>query len=523
MSQHNGMENSHEVGGDMFEFPHGDEIISMAAFNPLKQDDLCLYSSRHTTGMRDLATEVLIHVFRHTVPTSRRHIRLTHVCHLWRMIILDIPEFWADMLSVTDFWAVQQHDRSVKLWHTFMDRVTATPSMPLKLYLQGSTLYLLKSILPYLPRVAHLQVQCRPDDLACVLALGPLEALQTFICTSGTASSKSVCNPYDGSPLLSKYPLLQHLEFDPKCFSATRRMTAPCLRTLIVHPGALSALDFLTSLSLYPALEVLHMRGVTTHGRGSVTGCAQLPSLREWSMTSGQDWVQSMLNHIYCPPTTSITIWSSYTYLSIHFRSVLPLFIEDRRGRCLYTLHYLKELHMPALSVEAYVTKEKSPRFRMTTTDVTWRVGSGQLINAKSTSIAFSVVQTFLKFPVEGITTLELWLSSQGEGMTHARWKILLQAFSSLRSLTVRVPSCRSLLKALRRYIIPRSLEKLDITSDNGTGAYRSLVRTVEECVDEGMHLQHIGFYHRKHNSRFPHELLGRICTIVPEVVIGTF
>ncbi|RPD78873.1 hypothetical protein L226DRAFT_234476 [Lentinus tigrinus ALCF2SS1-7] len=478
------------------------------------------FFEKHRIGMRDLAVEVLIHVFTHVVPTSRRHIRLTHVCRLWRTIILDIPEFWADMLAVSDFFTEKDSERAVELWHVFMDRTTST--LPLRLQLNRFTFHLLETIPHYHHRITHLRVQReRHANLPRLIGtLGPLQSLESFIYTGDL-----VILPLHSA----SYPRLRHLETGPTSFLSTQCMAGSSLRTLSIHAGYLSPAKFLAALSNCPALEVLRLQQISATRRSDPTGPVRLARLREWYMSAptrcrsddhSDEWMQEMLRRIQCPHTAQVTIWSSYDYVCNHFPGVtFPHFIANRRAQLLFILTFNEDLDAPVLSIQVYVSREKTPRFRLSTTDVAWRAGSGHSGGAR---LVFSFMRTFSHFPVAGITTLQLCLYRRREPVTHAHWRVVLEAFSGLQSLSVRALSCKSLLRALRWYTLPRTLKKLDITCGNGTGIYRNLAITIEVCADEGLYLQHLAFYHRRGCPRFSDELLKRICSVVPEVVIGT-
>lgn len=46
-----------------------------------------------------LPTEILIQIFGHIRPTSRKEIALAHVCRLWRSVLVQTSVFWAKMLE----------------------------------------------------------------------------------------------------------------------------------------------------------------------------------------------------------------------------------------------------------------------------------------------------------------------------------------------------------------------------------------------------------------------------------------
>ena len=141
-------------------------------------------------SVHDLPVELLAHIFRSISPIEHRDIRLAHVCSLWRATLQGTPEFWATFLTLPSLITQDDHERSVGLWYSFIDR---TRCQPLRLRLEGGDFDLLKTIPEHLPRLSWLHVRWRTAN--------PKDIQRRLLATGQTRGSSERRSRPGGSPI----------------------------------------------------------------------------------------------------------------------------------------------------------------------------------------------------------------------------------------------------------------------------------------------------------------------------------
>lgn len=188
-----------------------------------------------------LPTEILIQIFGHIRPTLRKEIALTHVCHLWRSLLMRTSVFWAKMLETKIGGSLSTEGAaSDSVLRELLDR---SSPRSLKLYVSEFPPLLRDILLPHFSRITGFKAGISLDNLpdlyeAINIGLPTLNALEIGLSQHGAELARSLREARTTSP-----NLLPHL----------KQSSVPCLRTLIM-PGFLftnsSALHSLASLEL---------------------------------------------------------------------------------------------------------------------------------------------------------------------------------------------------------------------------------------------------------------------------------
>ncbi|KAI1796766.1 hypothetical protein LXA43DRAFT_937093 [Ganoderma leucocontextum] len=333
-----------------------------------------------------LPTEILIHIFGHIRPTSRKEIALAHVCHLWRSVLMRTSAFWAKMLETKIGGSLStQGAASDSVLRELLER---SSPRSLKIYVSEFPPLLHDILLPHFSRITRFKAGISLDNLpdlyeAINAGLPTLNTLEIGLSQHGAELARSLREARTTSP-----NLVPHLQ----------QSNVPCLRTLVI-PGFLftnsSALLSLTSVELSncschfckfrfsPRPEVL-LRALartvnlqrlafqrcllqyTDFSNVHPTGVA-LPQLRHFEAWETPAILQDALESISPPPNASIRVrfWPAGVGRSFH--ELVP-----RRADYHALLSTVDEVHITASFVETrasslvlrgYCNASAEPRF----------------------------------------------------------------------------------------------------------------------------------------------------------------
>ncbi|KAI1790055.1 hypothetical protein LXA43DRAFT_1018099 [Ganoderma leucocontextum] len=425
------------------------------------------------TPFHRLPSELLIHIFRLIDPNSRHHIRLSHVCRLWRSAIHQAPEFWVGILSTVP---VIDHPHGLHLFETFVER---TARLPFGLSIGSGNL----TVIQQLPnrhrlRLTLLSITFSHDYRADLLDLIDMEL-----------------------------PNVQHLKFphlrilNTHGICLTPALIVPSLRDLrIFGPGVVSRTLILKVLRGCPCLEMLTIENVHRDPAVIIDPGPPIPMKRLKRLTlhfvPGESFSGLFLSRLKYPPTTEIDIIGQGRLLSDYLCHRSPLLTPTPATSTIQSLEInLTPKPLPDFSVcEITGASDASPnRFSMTLWDAPWEGGfhdrNGHI------PLLSGLPWIFSSSHPGALTDVSLCFHG-GLSASEGNWDVILRAFPQIQHFTVRITSCGGLLHVLQKYRLLPQLLTLSITCENETGADESLVLAIESRAVMGLsRLDELRFY----------------------------
>ncbi|TFK92550.1 hypothetical protein K466DRAFT_217719 [Polyporus arcularius HHB13444] len=453
-----------------------------------------------------LPPEILMHVFRHILPTGPSDLRLTHVCKLWRDLIFRTPEFWVDMLAISAVTAHLDHNTDSPL--SFPSFVVRSSPLPFELDLHRGALDFLRTIPSHVSRIHSLSLHLPlgSDYAAYLTALFNLDMplLETMRCSTyatawpiGLTDSTTHRVP-DGQ----KFPRLRKLAFCGPGLP-TRAFAFPSLRELKFDDGMFSEplgplMDFLESCA---QLEVLEMN-IQSPARQFRTerDAVSLPHLKIFSLLLDAPeglWAYDFLEQVIVPATAQMNItWLAGSDHPLRYLiPTSPLSLSVEAIQVIHTLtirfNYDRTVRDDSkwiLSVNGFVPSHSQPYLKLTIHCPCWTLEE----DVRPSDALSDLSGLFTCAPSLQKVKLRL---DHGITVTPDHWFVILNSFPSLSSLTVRIGSCRSLLTVLRRNPTRwPALRRLSISCRNGSGVHECLLSAIERRAREGSRLEYIAF-----------------------------
>nr|VWP00612.1 Beta-glucosidase (EC [Ganoderma boninense] len=482
-----------------------------------------------------LPSEILIHIFRHVEPNACQDIQLSHVCRMWRSAIHQAAEFWVDFL------------RSVPVNHNydlFRDFFAWTSPLPFGISLKSNDLLLVRQLQKtHLLRVAFLSVTFRGDyrlggDLLDLIHL-KLPSLKHLSCRYET-SKELVDAPAEqirNARSSDNHPRLLILHIHGRCL--TPAFLVASLRNLhIFGPINLSTDFMLNALRACPSLEELMIEDVfetPSQGAQAVMGLeSPIPMERLGSLTlvslPGDAFTRRFLPHLEYPPTTEIDIIGFGTLMSSYLCHSSPPTSTPATSTIQRVAFSIIPNHSEFLSKCEVKGSSNSSASRLSL--ILW-YGPWDFPSDHDDHhharrfLDFATVFSSSQAPM--LTHVEFRME-RGLSMSDEDWHTVLDACPQIRSLDVRIASCRGLLRTLRRHQLLPQLESLSITCENGSGVHESLVAAIESRAAMAVsHLDKLRFYtawlaRRKEVDAFPpfsESRLERLRVHARDVYIG--
>ncbi|KAI0717856.1 hypothetical protein C8T65DRAFT_104654 [Cerioporus squamosus] len=403
----------------------------------------------------NLPTEVLIHIFRHLQPRSRRDIRVTHICRLWRLIIHRTPDFWVDMLSASESTTPKTGEDPAP-YLTFISRTT-----PLSYHLdfRGDSIALLEHIpsndIARLTAIIYTFHGRLLRDIPQMLNLDfpnlrglVIHHTQTWYTFQlGTMLLEATARP-------EHFPRLHHLDVPAPlllpCFAV------PSLRSLTVG-GLLrdsTQLErFLHTLQQCSQLESLTARhchmALPTLASSTVVHMPNISSLVVEG--AGLALKNPVLRFVTFPSSTRWRVEDPYGYpLSKLFPTPLPAgtFSGLDKLFCKCAIEYRPSHSSLTVSVVGYV--QGTPAVTITVQNTVWGLRYG----LSGPSVVLPALANLFAASSTTISALELHFDKH-IGVAVDDWTDLLRAFPVMSHLDVHINSCRHLLRSLRQRVSP--------------------------------------------------------------------
>ena len=436
-----------------------------------------------------LPSEILIHIFRHIEPNACQHIQLSHVCRLWRSAIHQAAEFWVDILSSIP---VIDRPHGHQLFKDFFERTTP---LPFGLFIKSGDISLIRQ-LPnnHLLRVTLLSITFSYDSLAALRDLIDLELPSLRQLTCEYQLSKQIeqfrpMMPNENTHSSDNLPQLVFLNIHGKCI--TPALFVASLRDVYIFGVAIvSPVLILNALRACPGLESLaiediHEEPVGTQALANFGPPIPMERLALLTLSyNPQDaFASPFLSHLEYPPTTRIKIIGENTVLSHYLCYLSPPISTSAASTVQRLVFTLTPNHYDILSLcEVKGSSDVSPnRLSMTLPYGPWDYPLGH--DHAKRFLDFAVVFSSSQAPVLTDVTFDL---EHGLSISYEDWLTVLLACPQIRHITVRIASCRGLLRALRRYHLLPQLETLSITCENGSGVHESLVSAIESRAARG-------------------------------------
>ncbi|TFK86644.1 hypothetical protein K466DRAFT_600157 [Polyporus arcularius HHB13444] len=449
----------------------------------------------------ELPPELVLEIFRHLPFAYRGHIRVMHVCRLWRSLVQRTPEFWADFLSHSLEQSTRRRYKGlIRNGSEQMFLTSLRRSSPLGVNLTGGEWYLetIRTVPHHVCRLSYLTVTIGAssvDTLFSILRIKiPLleKLLLRLTCKASNGLMRTEILDKIGSwvPRADHFPRLHTLDVNGVLFPSlavptlkhlklvgcapaqcASLISQPCSRTNVRSLEALvSGLQRCPALLTCELNACLPSRIITSHGVG-----VHLPQLQEFAVCTDSPSTRVILETITFPPHVYLstsrcitaqdsplptpplpTLLSLHT-LSLHVRSLWSPSQEQQEIQCNGTYKG---------------STDGQRRLLMGPDRIQWvKIGRSEVLN--------TLVLTFS--PLERLTALELEFGFRipvGE----ADWKLVLKSFVRLTSLTVQSDSCRNLLRVLRRGQFRCPLDTLSISCLKGRRVQELLVRTIEDA-----------------------------------------
>ena len=333
-----------------------------------------------------LPTEILIQIFGHIRPASRKEIALAHVCRLWRSVLIRTSVFWAKMLETKIGGSLSNEGAaSDRVLRELLER---SSPRSLKLYVSEFPPLLRDILLPHFSRITTFKAGISLDNLpdlyeAINVGLPTLNTLEIGMSQHGAELARSLREARSTS-----LNILPHLE----------QSSVPCLRALVI-PGFLftnsSALHSLASVDLSncschfckfrfsPRPEVLlralahtvnlqrliFQRCLLQYAdfTSAHSTTVALPQLKYFEGYETPAILQDALEALSPPPTASLRVRFWPTGVSRSFHELVP-----RRADYQALLSTVDEVHIDARFVETrasslllrgYACPSPEPRF----------------------------------------------------------------------------------------------------------------------------------------------------------------
>ncbi|RDX41224.1 hypothetical protein OH76DRAFT_1489667 [Lentinus brumalis] len=475
--------------------------------------DLCSIHNAALPLHVELPPELVLEIFRHVPFASRWNIRLLHVCRLWRSILQRTPEFWASFLSHSlerSYWRGYGWSMDEPMFLTSLNR-----SSPLAVQITGAERHLeiLRTVPHHVVRLSSLTLAIGAssvDTLFSILRI-KLPLLEKLVlkltckASNGLMGTEILDKIGPWAPPADNFPRLQSLDVNGVLFPTLAAPTLKhlrligCLKNLCTSPTSCSrtavpSMDALLSgLQRCPALVTcklvacLPARVTASRGLG-----VHLPELREFCIYANPSTTRVILETITFPPHTFLTTSRCITAQD----PLLP------------TTPIPTVLALDTLSLKAW--NSGTPYQRQIQRDGTYEGSSDERLT--------SLVLDFgVRIPV-----------------VEADWQLILDSFVRLASLTVRIDSCRTLLRVLQRGQPPRALETLSISCLKGRRVQELLVRAIEDAASKHLRVRRLEFrqaiydlhcrerHEKKNRSNVPMsaEQLSRLKAVVAAVII---
>nr|VWP00613.1 Amino acid permease family protein [Ganoderma boninense] len=466
-----------------------------------------------------LPPELLIQIFALVVPNHRDHIKLTHVCRAWRELILKTPEFWADMVLAsrqpkrpTDFnWMIKFIQHSAPLTYA----LNAGPNVPFLQSLESRG---------HLSRLSELSI--RLEDKFALLKL-TMPSLETLRCAAiGHRFLDLPAPDFDHTmPSAShRFPRLRKLECLHGCLFAPS-LAFPSLKVLIHYDRPLEFFLFLKGLELCVNLEELVLLNWTPPiypptPIPTLSLPCTVPHLRRCQIETCHDGVASCVHEFL----SSVALPSN-VHLLVESESVSrPAWIipTSPPPAVVQTVDVARvklssDPSQGAWHHEVHGFAGDSECLTLTMCQTAW----GAMLTANDCSSPLRSIADLLSFG--RLASLVLQFGS-GNSVTVDAWLHVLAALPLLTDLTVRISSCRHLLRALRRpraegeAVLCAGLRRLSIASANGGGVHELLVMAIEWRTSLGLRLEKLE-YRNPTSAPLSENRLRRLQAVVPEVV----
>ncbi len=497
----------------------------------------------------ELPPELVLEIFRHVPFASRCNIRLLHVCRLWRSILQRTPEFWASFLSHSlerSYWRGYGWSMDEPMFLTSLNR-----SSPLAVQITGAERHLeiLRTVPHHVVRLSSLTLAIGAssvDTLFLILRI-KLPLLEKLVlkltckASNGLMGTEILDKIGPWAPPADNFPRLQSLDVNGVLFPTLAAPTLKhlrligCLKNLCTSPTSCSrtavpSMDALLSgLQRCPALVTcklvacLPARVTASRGLG-----VHLPELREFCIYANPSTTRVILETITFPPHTFLTTSRCITAQD----PLLP------------TTPIPTILALDTLSLKVW--NSGTPYQRQIQRDGTYegssdgqlrlRMGPGHLpwtTAAAGVGRSEAIRTLVLVFsPLERLTSLVLDFGVRIP-VVEADWQLILDSFVRLASLTVRIDSCRTLLRVLQRGQPPRALETLSISCLKGRRVQELLVRAIEDAASKHLRVRRLEFrqaiydlhcrerHEKKNRSNVPMsaEQLSRLKAVVAAVI----
>ncbi|KAI0697666.1 hypothetical protein C8T65DRAFT_832453 [Cerioporus squamosus] len=252
-----------------------------------------------------LPPEILMNIFRHSFPSRRSDIRLTHVCKLWRDLIHRTPEFWVDMLASNEMTTRHLYFKNEFESILISSFITRSSPLPYELRIHQGELAFLTKIASHASRIHSLSLHLPlgSDGVARLTTLFDLDMplMETMQCWSYTEIwSSGTDSRVHRLPHEAKFPRLRKLALHGPGL-ATQAFAFPSVQELKIDDGVFSD-PLLDLLEGCPQLEVLEMNIQAPEVRpvSLERDAVPLPHLKTFSLlldAPGGLWMYKLLAH----------------------------------------------------------------------------------------------------------------------------------------------------------------------------------------------------------------------------------
>ncbi|KAM5542100.1 hypothetical protein V8D89_004410 [Ganoderma adspersum] len=240
---------------------------------------------------------------------DRRSLRFTHVCRLWRTLLLETSEFWAVAIAGDEF--LSSDDRTLASDEDYLDAAclrSAPRHISLRLWSISSSFHL--QMTRHADRITSMHIFADIRDQLMLL----WKALHTGMPHLETLAV-SVFSQVGGWPSLSvplsteQLPLLTRLTLPARLFHSWPKT----LREILVRsdhaPFMVTLEAFLSSFGDYPRLRVLHVRDYTlNHVPHPRSPSPTFPMLELLRIKLARDTVSGLLSLLTFPSSTRVDI-----------------------------------------------------------------------------------------------------------------------------------------------------------------------------------------------------------------------
>ena len=469
-----------------------------------------------------LPPELLIYIFALVSPTRRDHIKFTHVCQAWRELILRTPEFWAGMILAsgqlkrpTDFnWMIKFIHHSAPL--TYKLDVGCNVVFLQTLESRG-----------HLSRLSELSVRLEDKFALLELTMPSLEILRCAAVGHGFLDLSAPDIDHTVPSASHRFPRLRKLECLHGCLFAPS-LAFPSLKVLTHHGRPLEFFLFLKGLELCANLEelVLHNWMPPIHPPTPIPTLGlpcSVPHLRRCYIETCHDgvasWVLDFLSNVALPPTTHLSVESESVSrpTSVIPTSPPPTVVQTVDAA---RVRLSSDASQSVWHHEVHGFAGDSECLTLTMSQTAWGA-------TPATSDCSDPLRDIADlFSSARLTSLVIQCGS-GSSVTVDAWLHVFAALPLLVDFTVRISSCRHLLRAMRRpsadgeALLCVGLKRLSITCANGGGVHELLVMVIEWRTSLGLRLEKLE-YRNPLSAPLSESRLQRLQTVVPEVAVYT-